>query len=254
MKIVYSDAFAAKYLSNPVESPSRVADASQLLRQRYPFLEPTAAQPSDISAVHETAHIQRVMDRGMYEPAALAAGGAIASMELALKGEPAFALVRPPGHHASAGHAWGMCFLNSIAIAVKRALPRAGRVMILDMDLHFGDGTASIFRWTPQVRVVNPGAVDPNFDYIGLDAGAYIEQVKSSIEEASYDLLAISAGFDTYVEDWGGLLTLSDFRELGRITKEAAQKSCDGRRFAVLEGGYHPDLKYCIASFLDGFS
>ena len=72
-------------------------------------------------------------------------GNAVCSAEPALQGEPAFALIRPLGHHAAANRAWGMCYFNNMAIAVQRIRPRAKRVLIIDIDLHFGDGTVSIF-------------------------------------------------------------------------------------------------------------
>ncbi len=66
-------------------------------------------------------------------------------------------------------------------------------------------------------------------------------------------MVGVSAGFDTYVEDWGGLLYREDYQKIGRLVKEGAEERCKGRRFAVLEGGYHPDLRYCVKSFVRGF-
>jgi len=129
VKIVYSKKFAAKYPTSPVESPDRVVMAAEkLVEAGHKFVEALPACPEDIGRVHGPQHIKMVRQRGLYEPAALSAGGAIAAAELALQDEPAFALVRPPGHHASANRAWGLCFFNNMAIAVQRIRPRAKRI------------------------------------------------------------------------------------------------------------------------------
>ncbi|HOI69664.1 MAG: histone deacetylase family protein [Methanothrix sp.] len=277
MKVVYSERFAERYTTNPVESPDRARLPARELAG-YEFVDPPQASLEDVSRIHSREHIERVRRKGMLAPALLAAGGACRAAELALGGEAAFALVRPPGHHAASDHAWGMCYLNNIAIAVRMALNgigvgmgweaegpgetemgrrrgggSRGRVLIVDIDLHFGDGTVSIFRWDERVRIANVGAIDPGFDYLTLDPAGYISQVERAVAESEFDLLAVSAGFDTYLLDWGGLLDLADYREIGRVLKEGAEERCRGRRFAVLEGGYHQDLRLCVKSFVRGF-
>lgn len=253
MKIVYSSKLEEDYPTNPVESPERIRLAAEELKG-YEFVEPAHASLVDISKIHGSEHIERVRRRGLFEPASLAAGGAILAAEHALLGEAAFALVRPPGHHASRLRSWGMCFFNNIAIAVERIRRRAGRVLILDLDLHYGDGTVNIFRGLRDVRVVNIGAVDLGFEYLNLDISRYIEEVASALKFNDYDIVAVSAGFDTYIEDWGKMLTNEDFFRVGRVIREGSEDGCDGKRFAVLEGGYHSNLRYNIKSFIDGFS
>ncbi len=280
MKIVYSKRFEERYSTNPVESPDRARLPAQALVGRE-FAEPLPASSDDVSRVHSPEHIERVRQKGMLQPALLAAGGACLAAELALAGEPAFALIRPPGHHASATHAWGMCYFNNMAVAVRKiegrigggpegrmdgriegemegqiegvAAGRKGKVLIIDIDLHFGDGTVSIFRWDDMVKIVNIGAIDAGFDYLKLDRTGYLDQVERAVAITDFDLVAVSAGFDTYIEDWGGLLTLSDYREIGRIVREGAEEKCEGRRFAILEGGYHSDIGLCVKSFVEGF-
>jgi len=277
LKVVYSERFAERYTTNPVESPDRARLPARELAG-YEFVDPPQASLEGVSRIHSREHIERVRRKGMLAPALLAAGGACRAAELALGGEAAFALVRPPGHHAASDHAWGMCYLNNIAIAVRMALNgigvgmgweaegpgetemgrrrgggSRGRVLIVDIDLHFGDGTVSIFRWDERVRIANVGAIDPGFDYLTLDPAGYISQVERAVAESEFDLLAVSAGFDTYLLDWGGLLDLADYREIGRVLKEGAEERCRGRRFAVLEGGYHQDLRLCVKSFVRGF-
>lgn len=254
MKIIYSTKYEERYPTNPVENPERVRlPAVELKDAGYQFVEPTSATDEDVARVHGKEHIERVKDRGLYEAATMAAGGAIAAAELAVKGEPAFALIRPPGHHASANRAWGLCFFNNMAIAVQRIRPKAERVLIIDIDLHFGDGTVSIFHGDEHVKIVNPGSVDPEFDYLSLDGSGYINQVKVAFESFDYDILCISAGFDTYKEDWGGLLCTEDYERIGQVIKKGSM-SCEGKRFAILEGGYHQDLRYNIKRFVDGFA
>lgn len=253
MKIIYCTCFEEKYPTNPVENPDRVRlPADELRGVGYEFVEPQPAREGDIRRVHGREHIEVVRARGLYDAAALSAGGAICAAELAMQGEPAFALIRPPGHHASANRAWGMCFFNNMAIAVQKIRPKSQRALIIDIDLHFGDGTVSIFRGDKNVKIVNPGAVDLNFDYLRLDSSGYLRQVEETFIGFEYDIVGVSAGFDTYIEDWGGLLRVEDYQEIGRIIRKGSEL-CEGRRFAVLEGGYHPDLRHCIKSFVKGF-
>ncbi len=252
MKIVYSKKFEERYHTNPVENPDRARSAAEELKGRG-FVEPSPATLEDVSRVHSRGHIEMVRRRGMEKPALLAAGGASLAAELALAGEPAFALIRPPGHHASSDHAWGMCYFNNMAVAVRKIEEEIGKVLIIDIDLHYGDGTVSIFRWDDKVKTVNIGAIEMGFDYLNLDSAGYVDQVERAVEACDFNLVAVSAGFDTYVKDWGGLLDLEDYREIGRIIREGAEAKGRGRRFAVLEGGYHPDLGLCVKSFVEGF-
>jgi len=254
VKIVYSRTYEERYPANPVENPDRVRrSAKELQKAGYEFLEASPCSLEDISRVHGKEHINRVCRSGHFEAALMAGGGAVAAAKLALQGEPAFALVRPPGHHASANRAWGMCYFNNMAIAVKRIRPKAKRVLIIDIDLHFGDGTVSIFRGDHDVKIVNPGSVDVNFDYLSMDVRGYFRQVEAAFQGFDYDMVGVSAGFDTYKEDWGGLLEIKDYELIGRIIAEGSEK-CQGKRFAVLEGGYHSDLKFNVKSFIKGFA
>ncbi len=254
MKIVYSTRFEERYPANPVESPDRARlPYHELLGLGYNFVKPAPATLPDIARVHGREHIENVRRQGLYDAAALAAGAAILAAELAADGEQAFALLRPPGHHASANRAWGMCYFNNMAIAMQRVRPRAKRILIIDIDLHFGDGTVSIFRGDHDAKIVNPWSVDENFEYLSMDKSRYLRQVEDAFIGFKPDIVGVSAGFDTYVEDWGGLLKIEDYRKIGRAIRYGAEEMCGGARFALLEGGYHPDLKRCVRSFLDGF-
>ena len=251
MNIVYCRAFEERYLTNPVEAPDRVALPAKML-DWYEFVEPIPASLQDIARVHGREHIEQVKDRGLYDAAALAAGGAACAAKLAKQGEPAFALVRPPGHHAAANRAWGMCYFNNMAIAVKSIRPRAKKALIIDIDLHYGEGTVSIFRGDSDVKIVNPWSVDENFEYLNMDGSRYLGQVEDAFQGFDCDIVGVSTGFDTYLEDWGGLLKREDYRKIGKAIRVGAER-CGGRRFAVLEGGYHPDLRWCVKSFVEGF-
>lgn len=254
MKIVYSRKYEERYPANPVENPDRVRlPAVELRNAGYEFVEPEPCSLQDIGRVHGKEHIDRVRQSGHFEAASLAAGGAICAAELAMQGEPAFALVRPPGHHAAANRAWGMCYFNNMAIAVQRIRPKAERVLIIDIDLHFGDGSVSIFRGDCDVSIVNPWSVDESFEYLKMDYSRYLKQVEDAFLNFDCDIVGVSSGFDTYLEDWGRLLSIEDYRKIGQVIREGAEEKCRGRRFAVLEGGYHSDLRLCVKSFVEGF-
>ena len=172
---------------------------------------------------------------GCAERGGVAAGGAILAAELACQGEPTFAAVRPPGHHASPGSHWGFCFFNNVAIAIEKLIRRRkiSHALILDIDLHFGDGTDNFFLDRRDVVVAN---IQEN------SRERFLEKVELAISSNEYDMIAISAGFDRHVEDWGGTLTTEDYFTIGRNVRDQAMARCDGKYFAVLEGGTIPGV------------
>ena len=167
--------------------------------------------------------------------------------ELAVEGEPAFGLVRPPGHHASRDSSWGFCYFNNIAISVERLRreKKIAKALIVDIDLHYGDGTANIFSGVPQVSY---------FHVEGRSREEYLDSLVgrlSTIKDC--DIVAVSAGFDRHEMDWGGLLTTEDYGTIGKMIRACAEKVCNGRRYAVLEGGYnHKVLGKNVKSLLLG--
>jgi len=168
---------------------------------------------------------------------------------MAFEGQPAFGLIRPPGHHASPHSCWGFCYFNNIAIAIKKLLSE-GRIkaaLILDFDLHYGDGTSNAFSGSQSVSYFHPEATRRE---------EFLEAVKRCLQtERPYDIIAISAGFDRHEEDWGGLLKTEDYLTIGKWAKEASVERCRRRRFGVLEGGYnHSVLGRNVNSFLQGLS
>lgn len=248
MKIIYHPDYNEVYASDPAARAGRIEAILKELKGKYDFLEPEPASEDDLKRVHTQSHIDFIKRNShLYKIACLAAGGAILAAELAMKGEPAFGLIRPPGHHASPDRCWGFCFFNNIAIALAKlqAENRIQKALILDFDLHFGDGTNNIFAES-EIKYFQPKTRNKE---------GFIEEIKKKFEvEKDYDILAVSAGFDRHLEDWGGMLTTDDYRTIGKAVKEAAQKICQERRFAVLEGGYnYRVLGKNVKAFLEGF-
>lgn len=245
-KIVYHENFTRVYCSDPAAAPGRLEPARDALKALYEFVEPLPAADGDIVLVHSDRHVSSVKSTPIiYEMAKLAAGGAIRAAELALSGEPAFALVRPPGHHARRDYAWGFCFFNNIAISLEKlfALGLIKKALIVDFDLHYGDGTASIFSGSLRV------------EYFHLPREESLRLLKGFLQARDgFDILAVSAGFDRHVNDWGGMLRNEDYEEIGAILKRWSEKACGGRRYAALEGGYNPvSLAEGVKAFLNGF-
>jgi acetoin utilization deacetylase AcuC-like enzyme len=249
--LVYHQGYLTPYYTSTVECPARVKAIHAKLGQHFPTVEAEPAKREDILRVHTSAMVERVEleSRETYKTALLAAGGAIRGSEEAMRGIPTFTVVRPPGHHAGPDRYWGYCFFNNIAVAITRLMVNStiASAVVLDLDLHDGDGTEAIFRDNSAVTVINVRA---------RTRSAFLESVEQELENSSEtDVLGISAGFDTYVRDWGGILDTEDYRAIGTSIRTAAQRLCQGRCFAVLEGGYYlPDLGKNVLAFCEGLA
>lgn len=244
MKVIYHNDFNQTYCSDPAAAPGRIEAVFKAIRNRVTFIDATPADKEDIAAVHTPYHIERVVSDAIYDIAALAAGGAIQAAEIGLK-EPCFAVIRPPGHHASAGNAWGFCYFNNMAVALEKLKreKKIDKAFVLDIDLHFGDGTVNILEGSGYVSIYNPGASNPD---------EYLEKVKNRLSAEKVDIIGVSAGFDNHVEDWGGLLSTDDYREIGKMVR-IASTSNGGGCFAILEGGYnHKVLGQNVMAFIEG--
>jgi acetoin utilization deacetylase AcuC-like enzyme len=205
-----------------------------------------------------------------FDVALLAAGGAIRSVEAVLGGEAeaAFALVRPPGHHAVPDEPMGFCLFNNVAIAARYAQRHLGveRVLIVDFDVHHGNGTQDIFYADPSVLFVSAhqegiypltGAADETGAGEGkganinlpLPAGAgdhamarlANEIIAPAAAHFRPNLVIVSAGFDAHwLDPLAGLqFTLRGYAQLAGFLMRLAQEHCAGRLTFVLEGGYH---------------
>jgi acetoin utilization deacetylase AcuC-like enzyme len=204
-----------------------------------------------------------------YEAALYAAGGVIAGMEAVMEGEvdSVFALVRPPGHHATYIRAKGFCLFNNVAIATKLAIANYGleRVLIIDFDVHHGNGTQDAFYDNSQVLYISaheypfyPGtgsleetgrgeAEGTNINIpLPTDSGdaEYLEVFKQIVVPAARrfepQLILVSAGYDAHWSDRLAFMEVSvtGFAQIVDIIKELGDELCHGRLVFSLEGGY----------------
>ncbi|MBN2151302.1 MAG: histone deacetylase family protein [Candidatus Lokiarchaeota archaeon] len=251
LRYVYSHKFdKGEYSGDPAADQGRFDSVGAMIEAGGDFVDPKPAKRADILLVHTESHYDEIAsDEYLHEMSLLAAGGAIDAAELAWNGTPAFAAIRPPGHHASPGSAWGFCFFNNIAVALRKLISvgKISGAFILDFDLHFGDGTANTFSSASSVEYFHPDS---------LVSETFIADIEERFAgEKEHDILAVSAGFDRFVDDWGRLLRRSDYTAIGKLCKEFSDEKCKGRRFAVLEGGYNfPELGANIKAFCDGFA
>lgn len=279
MKIFYSDKCQGYSQPGHPESPARTETTHAYLKKKgYAFTEPGPCSEGDILL----AHTQRLLDvvkkenffdldtpayEGIYDIARISAGGAIdAAMHCLESGEKAFSLTRPPGHHATRNDLGGFCYFNNIAIASLKAAKKAGKVAIVDFDCHHGNGTEDIMLGRKDVLYLSlhqsplfPGtglkSRDNCINYpvsSGTSPQEYLKLFKEGLEKVEKfgpDLLAVSAGFDSYRLDPITSLELEKdtYHEIGRMLA-----ALDRPTFSVLEGGYSRDLPECIHEYLTG--
>lgn len=246
---------------------------------------PTEAPDEAILRVHDAAYLKRIAatagvpetwldpdtrtSPGSYAAARLAAGAAVGAVDAVLEGRAggAFALVRPPGHHAEADAAMGFCLLNNVAIAAAHAVADGGlsRVLVLDPDVHHGNGTQRSFWRRRDVLYVSThrhpfypgtgwvdevGAGDGEGFTVNLPIPAgmgdadlvhlYRSVVEPVVDAYRPELILVSAGFDTYLADpLGGMrMTGAGYLALFRLYRSWAERHCPGRLALALEGGY----------------
>jgi acetoin utilization deacetylase AcuC-like enzyme len=249
-------------------------------------VEPKPARREDIELVHDADYVSLVeklsvaekpidedtpAHKNTYELALLAAGGAIEAGRKVMSSEVknAFALVRPPGHHASRAHGGGFCYFNNIAVMTERLKRDFGlqRAFILDFDAHCGNGTEDIFYSDPNVLYMSihqhPLTLYPGTGFVheigsgegeGYTANVPMQPGSGDAEYAAVmqeifvplseqfkpELFAVSAGFDAHTDDPLTDLQLSTeaYGWLAGFVVEQAKRLCNGRTVFVLEGGY----------------
>lgn len=246
MKVIFHEDFYKVYTSDPAASAGRMESIVEAIESKVEFVKAQPATQKDIEAAHTRDHIDSVRQSGLYDIAALAAGGAVEAAGIGLA-ETAFGLIRPPGHHASADSAWGFCFFNNMAVALQ-ALKNRGKIKtayVLDIDLHYGDGTVNILGSENYITVHNVQSSDRR---------SFLAEIEKELDGLRVDLIGISAGFDNHRDDWGGLLLTEDYLKIGQLVKATASRS-GGGCFGLLEGGYnHQVLGQNVLAMIEGLS
>ncbi len=270
------------------EGPERIEALYRELKGRDLLtVPPRRATKEELLLIHDPSYIEQVeatAGKGgrlsedtwagpkSWEVACLAVGGVLEAVDRVLKGglQNAFALVRPPGHHALSDRAMGFCIFNNVAIAARYALEKYGlkRVLIVDWDVHHGNGTQEAFFNDPKVLYFSihqyPHFPDTGyFDEVGegegsgytanvplplgcgdSDYGNILRHLLAPLARGfSPDLILVSAGFDPHQLDPLGGMYVSDegFGRLADLVLELAEELCGGRVVLALEGGHHPD-------------
>lgn len=292
MASLFTDSVFLQHETGPEhpESPTRLAAILAMLsdtglKDRFTAGRFSAATENDLELVHDRQYVRevakfiaagggRIESDTMCGPrsnevARLAVGAAMAAVDAVMQGEErrAAVLARPPGHHALANHPMGFCLYANIAIAARHAQRRHGvsRVLIVDWDVHHGNGTQDIFYEDPSVTFFSvhrfpfyPGTGD--WDETGAGAGLgttfnlplafgvsrheYRERFHTMLNDACTrcrpELILLSAGYDAHAADPIGSLELEteDFADLTRLVSDAAWQHCNGRLVSLLEGGY----------------
>ena len=284
MKII-TDSRCTAY-SSPAhpEKPARVSRTVERLKNQteltLSWAEPLTVDEAVLERAHSKTHIARVTTAAadfdgdtpahpdIFEHARRSVGGALQAMHSARKGELAFSLLRPPGHHATREHAMGFCYLNSIAIAALEAMASGTKkVAVFDFDVHHGNGTEAIlmnrsgaaffsihqYPCYPGTGTSNVG--DNCFNYPvapETPRGEYRKVLARALEDlknAKPALVAVSAGFDAYARDPIAQETLEaeDFYWLGQSIRGLGVPA-----FSILEGGYSRELPELILAYLKG--
>jgi len=273
------------------ESPQRLGATHAILAApdmlgQFIEIAPRYATHEEIALIHSPSYINLVASTAgqpfvsldpdtattpeSYDVAKLAVGGLCNAIDSVVSGEVenAFALIRPPGHHAGVSNAAGFCIFNNVAIGAMHAIMKnkMDRILIVDWDLHHGNGTQAQFYEDPRVLYFSThqypyypgtGAIEEigrgkglgyNINVPlrpGVDSAQYVRIFRRIIYPISMkfkpDLVMISAGFDPYYKDpLGGMKVTPDgFACMARILLDIADKCCGGKIVVTLEGGYH---------------
>ena len=299
MTILFSDATFERHETGAhPESPARLRAIARVLAEddvarACPRGAITAADAATLNLVHApgvAAAAEKlanaggggldpdtILSRNSYETALKAAGCAIRAVDEVMSGRhlSALCLIRPPGHHATKARSMGFCLFNNVALAAQHALAThdASRVLIVDWDVHHGNGTQDIFYDSERAFFFSihrspfyPGTGDADETGSGRGLGTtsnipialgtpretYLERFQAGLERAAVrakpDLVLISAGFDAHKADPIGCLGLEteDFATMTEMVRDVAKIHAKGRVVSCLEGGY--DLAALAAS------
>jgi acetoin utilization deacetylase AcuC-like enzyme len=302
--LVYDPIYLGHDTGDHVENGRRLERTLELLRtsgiqDRLVGIAPEPALLEDLLRVHSAQHVARV-DRSAsegggwldgdtvtspesYEAAIYAAGGTARAAEQVIKGdvESAFALVRPPGHHATRTDAMGFCLFNNVAIAARVAVQKheLERVLIVDFDVHHGNGTQDIFYGDANVLYISThqsplypgtGRVDESGVAGGRDHTVNIplppwsgdkeyllafEQIVVPVARRFQpQIILVSAGYDAHWADYISSMqvTVGGYAKMVTILKQLAAELCQGRLVCALEGGYHLQaLAYSVKATIE---
>jgi acetoin utilization deacetylase AcuC-like enzyme len=286
MKIITDERCTQYGAPGHPERPARVATTLERLRRQKDleiiWAEPLEVAEETILRAHEKEHVELVKaaphdfdgDTPTYphiwDHARRSVGGALQALQAARRGELAFSLLRPPGHHATRNRAMGFCYLNSVAIAVLEALATGSKkVAVYDFDVHHGNGTEAIVRaqagavfYSIHQHPCYPGTGTHNvgdncFNYPvpprtpRQEYRQVLTQALEDLKKSAPELVAVSAGFDAYARDPIAQETLEaeDFHWIGQSLRKL-----DLPVFSILEGGYSNDLPDLILSYLKGLA
>jgi acetoin utilization deacetylase AcuC-like enzyme len=252
---------------------------------RVQHIESRHATPDELAIVHDADYIagvqkiiaegggrldaDTVTSEGSWDAATAAAGAVLDGVDFALADGPrrSFCAVRPPGHHALRNASMGFCLFGNVALGAKYARQRHGveRVLIVDWDVHHGNGTQALVEHDPNIHFVSmhqwpwypgTGAADDRGPHrnvwnvpmrANLPPLTYVDALRTAIDAATTgfvpDLVLISAGFDSMTGDPLGAFTLEyeHFETLTRFLVDRAESWCGGRIVSALEGGYAPE-------------
>lgn len=273
------------------------------LMDHLTLIKPRPATEAEILRFHTPAHLDKIrrmsaagggdaseltpFGNGSFEIALLAAGGTIEALDAVLSGRVrnAYALVRPPGHHATQDVGMGFCLFGNVAIAIlhAQAVRGVGRVATVDWDVHHGNGTQAAFYDSPDVLTIslhqdnlfpaNSGGLQErgigrgegyNLNIPlppGCGDGAYIEAMRRvvlpALERYRPDIIVVPSGFDASGVDPLGRMMVSaeGFRQMTSLLMEAADRLCGGRLLMSHEGGYSAMyVPYCGLAVLEEMS